>query len=514
MHRRDFLKISLAGATVLPSMSIAALGQTPPKGVLRYGLVSEVTSLDPHVYSGSAGRAIVEGLYSQLVAYDTTGNIVPRLAESWTESPDAKSITFTLRSDVTFHDGTPLTVEDVKYSYERIQGEGTGATLRPNFLGARIVVVSPREIRIEKDSPDAALLGVLALPEAAILSRTWMEAGGDIKLSANGTGPFRLAAFEPAVSARIDADPDYFVPDEPLLAGVEYRMIKSDDARVNALRGGTLDMIQFVPPKDIDILKRVPGITVDSASGAFMNIWFNPKAAPFDDKRVRQAVAYAIDRQMISQAAFFGHGSPIEGAPTPSTSPFYNAEFEGRYKRDLDAARRLLSEAGHADGLKMELIVFQGLGYYVTMAQIIQANLAEVGIDVSIQLVEWANVIERKNSGNYQAMLYGVSIKTADPDAYSFYVGADSTYWAKPIAYVDEEVEKLLLAGRSTVDFEERRRIYRDLEAHLLDSSAWVFINWREQAQGYRDAVKGYVQLEGALNESSSGISLPHIVVE
>ncbi len=514
--RRSFSQAALAAAALglVPGLSGVAGAQTPKKGgTLRYGTVTEVASLDPHVYGGSAWRVLIEALYSPLVGYNAEGTIVPRLAARY-EQPDARTILFHLRPGAKFHDGSPVTAEDVKFSLDRIIDPGSAATLRPNLVGATVTVIDAATVKVAKPEDDATLLGVLALPEAAIVSRKSIEGGANVKASANGTGPFVLKTYEPSVRAVLEKNPTYYEAGQPYLDAVEVRMIKSDDARVNALRSGSLDMIDFVPWKDIDVLGRMPNFKVDSSGGAFMNIWFNATRKPFDDPRLRRAVAYAVDREAISKAAFFGHGSPIFGPPTPSDSPYYVKELDGHFKRDVAKAKALLAEAGHGQGLNVELVVFQGLGIYTTTAQVIQANLKEIGVNLSIKLVEWANLLERKNTGNYDAMIYGVSMKLPDPDVYTYYFGSDSTYWAKPIGYRDEVLEKLLAEGRSLTDIAKRKPIYAKVEERLLETSPWVFINYREQAQAYRRNVKGYRHLAGALNESSTGISLPTMWID
>ncbi|WP_241144266.1 ABC transporter substrate-binding protein, partial [Achromobacter xylosoxidans] len=304
-------------------------------------------------------------------------------------------------------------------------------------------------------------------------------------------------------------NPRYFVSGQPYLDGVDFRMIKSDDARVNALRSQSLDMIDFVPWKDIDVLRRNAGTKIDTAGGAFMSVWFNTGKKPFDDARVRRAVSYAIDREAVSKAAFFGYGKPIYGAPTPEDSPYYDKSLDGTYKRDTAKARALLAEAGYGNGVDASMVVFQGLGIYTTMAQVVQANLKEVGINLKLEPVEWATLVERKNRGDYESMIYGVSVKLPDPDAYAYYLGGDSSYWAKPIGYRDPELEKLLAQGRALTDPKARQPIYQRAEKRILETSPWVFVSWREQAQGYLRKVQGYTQLGGALSESSPGISLP-----
>jgi ABC-type transport system substrate-binding protein len=502
---------ALAGITLVWAGGAGA--QTPKTGgTLRYGTVSEVASLDPHIYSGSAWRVLIEALYSPLVGYDQNGKIVPRLAE-W-ETPDSKTTVFRLRQGTTFHDGSPVTAEDVKFSLERILNPATGATLRTNLDGLKVTAVDDGTVRVETAQPNATLLSVLAFPEAAVVSRKWMQGGPNVKVQANGTGPFRLKSYEPSVRAELEKNPSYIVKGQPYLQSVDFRIIKSDDARVNALRTGSVDMIDFVPWKDIDALRRQPSLVVDSAGGAFMNIWFNATKKPFDDPRVRRALGYAIDRAGISKAAFFGHGSPIFGPPSTPDSPFYNKNLESAFAYDPQRAKQFLAEAGLPNGFSFEFLVYQGLGIYTSTAQIIQQNLKEIGITANIRLVEFATLLEHKNNANYDAMIYGVSVKLTDPDAYAYYFGADSSYWAKPIGYRDETLEKLLAEGRATLDQAKRKDIYHEVEKRLLDTSPWVFINWREQAQGYRRNVKGYKHLSGALSESSPGISLPLMWME
>lgn len=504
----------IAAIGILLSCIVAATGpadaQQAPKmgGTLRYATVTEVASLDPHVYVGSAWKVLIEAIYSPLVGYDAKGKIVSRLAERW-ETPDAKTTVFHLRKNVTFHDGTPFSAEDVKFSLDRILDQKTGATLRTNLAGVTVSIVDSNTVKLATAEPNATLLSILALPEAAIVSKKWMEGGPNVKVQANGTGPFLLKAYEPSVRAMLEKNPKYFIKGQPYLAAVEFKMIKSDDARVNALRTNAVDMIDFVPWKDIDTLRRVPNLTVDSSGGAFMNLWFNATKKPFDDVRVRKAFAYAIDRAGISKAAFFGHGTPIEGPPTASDSPFFNKELAKSYKYDPARAKALLAEAGYANGFDFEFLIFQGLGIYTTTAQIVQANLKEIGVNAKIQLVEFADLLDRKNKANYDVMIYGVSMKLTDPDVYAYYLGSDSTYWAKPIGYRDEALEKLLTEGRATIDLNARKAIYRKVEQRIMETSPWVFINFREQAQAYTKKVRGYSHLGGALNESSAGISLP-----
>lgn len=505
----------VAGAVAVAAAAAAPAGAQEPAegGTLRYGMVTEVSSLDPHVYVGSSWKVLTMAVYDSLLSFDAEATLQPGLAERW-ETPDPQTFIFHLRPDVRFHGGQALTAEDVRYSLARIQNEETGATLRANLEGATITVVDELTVRIETAEPDVTLLNILAMPETTIVSRAWMESGPNVNVEANGTGPFRLTDYEPGVRAIMERSPDYWRDGLPYLDRVEFQMINNADARVNALRTGGVDMIEFVPWKDIDNLAEQPGIEVATAGGAFMNIWINATRAPFDDPAVRRAMAFAIDREAISEAAFFGHGTPLYGPPTTPDSPFYNEDLADSFAYDPDRARALLAEAGHADGFAAELIVYQGLPIYTTTAQIVQANLQDVGIDTEIRLVEWASVVESKDQAAYDLMIYGVSVKLPDPDAYAYYFGAESTYWANPIGFDDAQLEDLLARGRALTDLDERRAVYAEAERRIVELAPWVFINWREQAQAYTDAVHGYVQLGGALSEASPGIVLPRLWLE
>ncbi|HEX9899567.1 MAG TPA: ABC transporter substrate-binding protein, partial [Candidatus Methylomirabilis sp.] len=188
---------SLVFAAAVPR---SEAGQPMAGGTLRYGMVTEVSSLDPHVYVGSSWKVLNAAFYDTLLAFNQDAQLVPALAESWNTS-DAKTYVLKLRKGVRFHGGEPFTARDVKYSLERVMDPKTGATLRENLLGTKVTVVDDFTIRLERPTPDATLLNVLAMPEVAILSSEWMKSDPNVKVKANGTGPFILKEYEPGVRA-------------------------------------------------------------------------------------------------------------------------------------------------------------------------------------------------------------------------------------------------------------------------------------------------------------------------
>lgn len=505
MILRKFL-IALAAAAMVCTCAAGAMAQQPRSGgELRYGTFTEISGIDPHVYTGTSARVVGTVLYEPLLTFDESGKLIPGLAEEWS-SEGARSYTFKLRKNIKFHQGQALTARDVKYSLERILDPATGASLRSSFAGMTVTVVDDYTVKIEKPEPDGTLPTNLAQTEAAILSEEWMKTNPNIKVQANGTGPFVLQEHEPKVRIVAKKNPNYWRSGLPRLDRVVFQQIPNGDARVNALRTGAVDMIEFVQWKDIDTLKNEPGIQVDTGSGSFMNVWYNTSKKPFDDKRVRQAFSYAVDREGVSKAAFFGHGPALYGPPTAADSPYYNSDFAKSFSLDLAKAKKLLADAGYPDGFSFELVCLQGIDIYVATCQVVQANLQKIGIKVTLRPVDFAKLVELRNAGQYEAMIYGVSVKSDDPDAYAYYFGASSTYWAGGAKYNNPAIEKLLVQGRSFTDVAQRKPIYREIEKILIDESPWTFIVWREQAQAYKKNIKGYVQMNGALSEAGPGI--------
>ena len=207
-------------------MPVPAQERPVPGGTLKYGTVTEVPAIDPHVYVGSAGKVITEAVYTSLLGFNQKSELVPALAESW-ENPDPRTYVFKLRRGVKFHKGQSLTAKDVKYSLERILDPATGATLRSNLLGIQIEIPDDYTVRIRLKEPDATLPVVLGMAESAILSEEWMRGKPNIKVEANGTGPFTLAEHEPKVRIVLKKNAQYFERGVPYLDQVEIRMIRT-----------------------------------------------------------------------------------------------------------------------------------------------------------------------------------------------------------------------------------------------------------------------------------------------
>ena len=507
---------ALLGATsalILPTF----LASAPKEGWaaqdnLEFGLLGFVSNLDPHVNSGNSWNYITSVIYSRLVTWNAKNEMIPQLATSWT-LPDSKTLIFKLRSDVIFHKGQKFTAHDVVYSLERITNPATGASLGSTIGKLRATATNDYEVRIDLEQPDAGFITTLAMPDASILSKDWMAGSPNIRADANGTGPYVFTSIEPGVGLKAARNTAYFGR-KAHIATIDFKLIANDSARLNALRSGVVDIIDYVPWNQIDQVKAEKSFDVHAGLSALMNLWLNPSRPALKDVRVRQALAFAIDRDAISKATFFGYGEPALGPPTPPSSTFFHPDLSHHYKLDIAKAQTLLKEAALPSDTTLDFIVSQNPGAYVTVAQIVQANLAKIGVKMNIKLVDWPTLLSHKNSGDYDAMVYGTSIPGLDPvNTLGYFFGSNGGLWSHGADFNDGEINTLLASARSELDPAKRGDIYHALEMRILDVCPWIFLCWRKDAYALKRSIRGFTLLEGARFSATCGVSLPDMTV-
>lgn len=522
ISRRQFLGLAagLAGlaagcapaATPVPGGQPGEAGRPRSGGTLTFGLSSDPPNLDPHVSTGTAAMNVKMQVYNGLVRYWRKGEIVPDLAESWT-TPDPTTYIFRLRRGVKFHDGSDFTARDVKASLERILDPKVGATRRADLRDIKEVVVEDDyTVRLSLARPNAALLAYLARPECAILSAKFLEAGGDPNTRMVGTGPFRFVSREPGVRIVLEKNPDYFRRGLPYLDRVVFVAYPDENTRVTAIRAGDVDLIEYVPWKDTAALQREPHIQVFSGFGPFMCLIFNVRQKPFDDPRVRRAFGYAVNRQSILDVVFFGRGAPITGGLVPKEHWAYSPDLEGTYTYDPERAKALLKEAGYGDGLRVRLLSTSQYGMHQGTAEVVQNDLRKIGVQVDLELYDWPTTVEKHNKGEYQFRVHGLAPEVNDPDFLTQFFRTGSPYTTSN-GFSDPEVDRLLDEGRSTLDQQQRKAIYHQLEKRLLELAPWVYLTWREQSEAALKKVRGYEHLPGGL-AFVSAITLEEVWLE
>lgn len=362
-------------------------------------------SMDPHVAIFDVTWRLQDLVYDTLVTVDEDAQLQPRLAESWEQTSETTYL-FRLREDVTFSNGRALTVEDVVGSFERLLDPDTGA-FWPLLLGPveSVTAVDGSAVEFELASPYTPFLAAMANMSTAILPMEELGDGSfDPETQMLGTGPFVLLEHLPDQSWTFERNEQYW--GEPSAADeVEIRIIPDDSARIAALRSGSVHVASFATPDAPVLLGEVPevDVTVQGSTEMYLLI-LNGVApdSPFVDANVRQAVDAALDRDAILGLALAGLGE--QTALTPVGLPDACAPA---FERDIDRAIALLEDAG-AEGLSFELIVPPTLPSFAPIGQIIQQNLAEAGIDVSLRAEEEGRYIERvyiDQPGDFDAVL-------------------------------------------------------------------------------------------------------------
>lgn len=469
-------------------------GQPKAGGTLRFATLRAANSFDPHVSGGISNNWLLGSLYSTLVEYDVKGDLVGALAESWTQENDT-TYTFTLRKGVTFHDGSELDAADVVASIDRIRDPDTAAARKAVVDNiAKTEAVDSHTVRMTLKEADATFLHALASNASYIVSSTDVANGFDFKAKANGTGPFTLDTWESERQYVLKKNPGFWKPGLPYLDGVVLTVTTDEKARVDVLRSGEADLAEYVPWQEMASLEQ-DGFKVIRHFGLQSFVRLNTHRTPVDNKKVRQALAYVIDRQAVIDLAFGGQGQVISGPLQPEGSPFYVKEHENYYTKDWDKAKQLLKEAGYNSPADVPPLEFQVSVSAVSNqpGKVILQQLQDFGLTVEWKTVDVPTLFKNRAEGTYQVHMDGGGMSWPDPDYLrQIFHSEFGTTYAKGVQYKHEQLDKLLEQGARVSDLAERKRIYKEAEKIILDEVPWIFVLWRPQAEAHADYVKGY----------------------
>jgi len=484
-----------AGASTPASGPAPAAAGTPKRGgTLRYGLSTDPSNFEPHISTGAASGVVKIMVYSTLLTYDPQGQLIGDLAESfgWV---DNTTYEVTLRKGVQFHDGSPLTADDVIFTFQRIMNPQTAATNAPRL--ADVASIEPGDnntVRFRLKQANATLPYVLADNSSTIVSKKWIDSGVDPKATMMGSGPFQFVDRQPGVAVNLKRNPNYFLPNLPMLDGITFQPMPDDGSRVTALRSGSVDFIDYVPYTSMDVIQKSSDLVFKSDRVlGFGWLAFVADKQPVSDVRVRQAFAYGMDRDKLAQTAFNGHGEAITGGLIPQGWVGYSADLEGTYKVDYDKAKTLLQQAGQSP-LALDILTTSTYSVIARPAEAAQAELKQAGINGNLVEQEWLQFRQTVQDGTYAVHVWGTAPTFNDPDFLSEYVGSNG-FFAKQIHFKDEQIDKLLLQGRQTVDQNQRAQIYHDLEKRVLDVLPWTYLIRREQGEAMQKYVQGYTHL-------------------
>jgi peptide/nickel transport system substrate-binding protein len=483
----------------------------PSDGVVIRALTSEPSGLDPHGPPGSGQNVLLPYLFDTLVFRDVDNTYKPFLAESWEVAPDGKTITFQLREGVTFHDGTPMDAQAVVFTFERFKEKGAKNPLAGGIMDiANIEAVDSHTVRFHFDQPSAIFFGTLSMPYAGILSPTAVKEAGDaFAQKPVGTGPFKLDQWEPGVSITLVRNPDYqwgppVVQNQgpPHIEKATFKVIPDAATQLAALQAGEVDVLFVNQPGQILKLREEENVQLtETTLNTLIYLGFNCQKTPFDDVRVRQALAHAVNKTEIIETALSGLGQEAF-APLASTLPGFDPnlkEYELGY--DPEKAEVLLAEAGFtqdADGVWVRgdenlggVLLTSTRAPNEAVATVMQSQFKAIGVPIEIQQLDARAVIKTSTEGEYDLLLWRYDWN--DADVLNIYLSSDRIGRTNRVFYSNKTVDELLERAMHEVDQQARNQIYIEIQKIILADAPWQPLYTPLNVLAIRDRVEGAV---------------------
>jgi peptide/nickel transport system substrate-binding protein len=430
----------------------------------------DITDLDPAVFTDSLATDVARQIYSYLVrvASGTFDEIEPDLAENWELTDDGLVYTFHLREGAQFHrDYGEVTAEEVQHALLRHKDPEVGSRYRTEaMMMDDIAIVDDYTIEIHMVDPYPALLSEhLGYVPGAITSPQALEDGGDrYSEQAVGSGPFYLEAWEPRESVRLIRFDEWYGRQSPF-SSMRYDIIPEESTAEVALERGEIHMTYILEAETQDRILNHPVIGSESfvAPRTFF-ITCNFDVEPLSDKRVRQALHWAIDKDLLVEAVLLRHGQPTDTVLNPHV---FGHLDERVYSYDPDRARVLLEEAGYGDGFQSSLLIYPPYGI-PDFAAAIQDMWREIGVEVEIVQREWAQLVDAVTAGNFEMSLSPMLRQGPDQYLTPLFHSQNIPY-PNSSRYVNEELDALIDEARITVDDDEREALYHDIQRILHD---------------------------------------------
>jgi ABC-type transport system substrate-binding protein len=491
INRRGFL----AGAAATTAAMTAGIKNVhAASDTIVMGLVNFPPNLKPLENTGSSQGAVKLAIYRSLLSYDPEGKLQTELAETWT--PDGPTAhVFKLR-DAKFHNGAPVTAEDVAFTIGLIKDPKWTAFLRADFeIVDKVEIIDPKTVRIVLKAPSAPFPHLMASYHAPLLSKA---AGDPDPAKPIGAGPYTFKSMERGVSVDVERFAGYYKPGKPKTPKIKFVNYADESLRVAALESGDIDLTETLPWQAMDGVEKNARLKMDSTVGPFMYLTFNTKQGPFTNVKLRQAVAFACKRDDIVKVAHFGRGESLNGLPFPG-KPFSESAANNQYKHDPEMAKKLLKEAGFPNGFQCKLLSTTSPTLHQTTAEVVQENLAQVGIQVELTLTEWATRTSLGNQGRYEFAIAGTVGAYNDPDSVTTFVGSGTNAYARSFGFSSPRIDQLLTNGRTELDEKKRLAIYDELQRAAFEEMPIVGLTWRSQAYGMQRALSGFRNLPGAL---------------
>ncbi len=487
---------TLLGVGVLLAFLITACGGGEADAIRSQTLIvamsSDAITMDPSAQNDSYSANAMLQMYEGLVSMRTDNKVAPSLAERYEISPDGMEYTFFLKKNVKFHNGEELKAEDVVFSFKRAFVSPAVAHIFSAIDASTLKAVDDYTVSFRMKTNYSGILMALCHPSANIVNKkAVLKFGDNYSKHPVGTGPYKFVSHTKSDKIKFERF-ENFHGNKPYFKYLEFKIIPEPTNRMIELESGGADIVYDISPNDLDRFQgndEIKLIRIFDYLTQYMGM--NCGKPPLDDIRVRKAVACACDIEQIIKAVWKGLGATATGPYAPSIPYSISKELKP-IKRDVEKAKKLLAEAGYADGLKLRISTNERKER-VDMAVIMKEQFKEVGIDLSIEVLEWSKYIEMLEKGEQQLFEIGWSSDTPDPDMvvypcfHSLSRGPGGNY----VFLADAEIDNLIFAGRAVLDGAKRAEIYEKIQRRIMDLCPAIFQYNGEQAVGIRTSLQG-----------------------
>lgn len=482
--------------------SSANTGSAPKKAELVVGITKDTDTFD--LFQTSWTTNAMYQTNSRLVEYDLNMNYIPGLAESWETSPDGLTWTFKLRQDAKFHDGTPVTSEAVKFFFEMVLDEEIASPSATDYVfGENVETPDEHTVLIKLEQPYPNLLFKMASTYSGIVppeayrkhgpkgDKTW---GSKVYY---GAGPMKLEEWVPnqkTVLVRNNAfkwAPPSASNQGPLsIEKITYRIIPDAATLVAELRAGGIDMLLDVPVEQVAQVKALPNVKVEEKPAFGLGyLAMATDKAPLDNVKVRQAINHALNREALVKTIFLGVGTPAYGYLPPLLPEAYEDKEAHQY--DVELARKLLQESGVATPVRLTLATVNKTSN-VRMAEAIQAQLREVGIEATIEQMDNAAYVDYLKAGKQELFLREYSWPSAD--ILQWFLDKNNFPYPNHSRWQDEKSTQMMAAAETAANLEARAANYREVQQYLIENAVWAPIYYPQRVEAYRtDRIENYV---------------------
>ena len=431
------------------------------------GIPQDIDSMDPHIAKSAGTREVLFNVYEGLVKPDSEGNLQPAIASEYTVSEDGKVYTFTLRDGVKFHDGSEVTAEDVKYSIERNAGTDGSDPLISAFSNiASVEITDEKTVTLTLTDSDTEFLAYMTV---AIIP----AANADPEGNPIGTGPYKFVSRSPQENVVLTKFDEYW--GEPAyIQDITLKVESNSDSVVMDLEGGSIDMYARVTSAQASQLSDQFEV-YEGTMNLVQALYLNNEKEPFNNELVRQALCYAIDPQTIMDFVSDGKGKELGSSMYPSFAKYFDESLNDTYNQDVEKAKELLTEAGYPDGFDFTITVPSNYTQHVDTAQVLVEQFKEIGVNATIQEVEWNNWLDDVYTNrNFQSTVVGVDASTLT--AYALLSRFKSDAHNNFINYNNAEYDQALEAAIAATDDAEKTAKYKECEKILSETAANVYI--------------------------------------